>query len=145
MKCSTIIDPAREEEVIVYAHKHSPVTERIEAFVADLSSELIGYSDNGIHPLRPEDIFCVTLEEGKPYAVTHTERYRLKERLYRIEELLGGEFVKINQSCIINTRKIEKFSVSLGGALLVILKNGYKDYVARRQLKEVKERIGFRL
>jgi len=40
---------------------------------------------------------------------------------------------------------IKKFDVSFGGALTVIFKNGYTDYVSRRQMKIVKERIGFNL
>ena len=34
--------------------------------------------------------------------------------------------------------------VTLGGSLTVVLKNGYRDYVSRRQLKAVKERMGLR-
>ena len=66
-------------------------------------------------------------------------------RLYQLEELLDASFVKINQSSIVNVKKIERFEASIGGALLVILQNGHRDYVSRRQVKAVKERIGFRL
>ena len=144
MKCKIIIDPSKEEEVVVYAHKPSVITERIETFVENLSSELVGYSDTSIHPLRPEEVYCFMLEEGKLYAVTGENRFRLKERLYQIESAVGDDFIKINQSCIIQVSKIEKFTASRGGALMVILKNGYQDYVARRQLKFVKERLGIR-
>ena len=57
----------------------------------------------------------------------------------------GSDFVKLNQSCIVNIKKIECFDASLGGALKVTLKNGYRDYVSRRQLKAVKERLGLKI
>ena len=58
------------------------------------------------------------------------------------KQMLGEGFVKINQSCIANTKKILRFSASISGALQVTFKNGYRDYVSRRQLKTVKKRMG---
>ena len=43
---------------------------------------------------------------------------------------------------LINIDKIKRFDASLSGFLLVTLKNGYSDYVSRRNLKNVKERLG---
>ena len=76
------------------------------------------------------------------FALTEKGKYRLKSRLYQLEKNLNDNFVKINQSCIANIKKIEKFKASVGGALMVIFKNGYEDYVSRRNLKNVKERLG---
>jgi hypothetical protein len=76
--------------------------------------------------------------------LTGAETLQLKQRLYEIEKVLPETFVKINQSCLCNIRKISKFGASLGGSLTVILKNGYKDYVSRRQIKAVKERFGLK-
>jgi DNA-binding LytR/AlgR family response regulator len=74
--------------------------------------------------------------------MTENETFQLKERLYMLEEMLDDSFLKINQSCIANIHKIKKFDASFSGALFVTLQNGYKDYVSRRRLKAVKERIG---
>ena len=52
-------------------------------------------------------------------------------------------FLKINQSCLVRVDAIERFSASIGGALSVHLKGGFKDYVSRRQMRSVKERMGF--
>ena len=76
------------------------------------------------------------------YALTKDEKYKLKQRLYVLEEMLNRDFIKINQSCIVNVKKIQRFDASFSGAMSVVLKNGYKDYISRRQLKNVKERIG---
>ena len=92
--------------------------------------------------LSLQEIYCFTIEGKKLYALTENEKLLIKQRLYQIEELTDNDFLKINQSTIINIRKIKRFDTSLSGSLLVVLKNGYKDYVSRRQLKFVKERIG---
>ncbi|MBQ7292304.1 MAG: LytTR family transcriptional regulator [Clostridia bacterium] len=143
MKCQTIVDAEREEEVLIYVHKKSELSDKIEAFVNEASTELIGYGEKTAVKLELGDVFCFTVEDGKVYALTENEKYRLKQRLYLLEEMLDKSFVKINQSCIANIRKIQKFDASLAGTLTVIFKNGYRDYVSRRQLKTVKERIGF--
>ena len=51
-------------------------------------------------------------------------------------------FVKLNQSCLANIKQIKEFKASIGGSVMVIFQNGYKDYISRRELKNVKERIG---
>ena len=69
-----------------------------------------------------------------------------KKRLYKIEEMLeDDDFIKINQSCIVNIKMIESFDASIGGALMIKLKNGYRDYISRRQIKAVKERLGLKI
>ena len=66
----------------------------------------------------------------------------IKNRLYQIEEIVDSNFIKINQSCIANINQIKKFDATLGASLLVIFKNGHSDYISRRELKNVKRRLG---
>ena len=145
MKYTVVIDKNREEEVVVYLREPNGLAEKIERLIMSENAELIGYGEGKIIPLAHKDIYAVFVEDGKLYASVQKEKLRLYERLYELEEKLGEGFVKINQSCIVNVEKIERFEVSVGGSLTVVMKNGYKDYVSRRQLKIVKERIGFRL
>ena len=93
-------------------------------------------------PLVIGDINCFSVSDSKVYALTDNDRFFVKERIYELEAMLGEGFVKINQSCLVNASKIKKFESSIGGSLSVILEGGYKDYISRRQLKAVKERMG---
>lgn len=145
MKCTTVIDLTREEEVLIYTHKKTSLTAQIEALVNEQSTEIVGYSEKQIATLHQSEIVCFTVEDGKVLALTPQGRWQVRQRLYELEATLGSDFVKINQSCIANIKMIDRFDASLGGSLLVFFKNGYRDYVSRRQLKSVKERIGFRL
>ena len=142
MKCKTVIDKSCEEEVIIYAHSRSAEIEKIESFVSTIGAELTGYADRSAVRLEPDEICFFTVEGGKVYAVTETEKYTLRLRLYMIEEMLDKNFVKINQSCIANIRKIRRFDACVSGAMRVTFKNGCTDYVSRRQLKNVKEGLG---
>ncbi len=145
MKFNLIIDPSREEECLVYAQKKSELIDRIKELVDGRDKAILGYTDASITPLTEKQIYALAIEGGKLYAITGNSKYELKMRLYEIEAILSHRFVRINQSCIINIGCIDAFDVSIGGGLLVRLKNGYTDYVSRRQLKTVKERIGIKL
>ena len=144
MRYTLLIDPDREEEVVVYVHQKNKLAERIEELVTNEPSELIGYTDDEIVKLDIDEISAFLVEKGAVWAISqHGRRYRLKLRLYQLEELFSSQFIKINQSCLVNVEKIRAFDTTLGASLRVTVEGGYRDYVSRRQVKAVKERIGF--
>ncbi len=142
MKCIITIDKEREEEVLIFVHEKTQLIEDIEALINNNEKELVGYSKGEVYRLSPSEVYCFTVENSKVYAITEKDRLQIKLRLYQVEEMLGSGFVKINQSCIANIKKIKKFDTSVSGMLTVTFKNGYRDYVSRRNLKLVKERLG---
>ncbi|MBR2327569.1 MAG: LytTR family transcriptional regulator DNA-binding domain-containing protein [Clostridia bacterium] len=142
MKCEIIIDPEREEHIIICLKEPNAVADKIAALVSEYSNELIGYTDNTAAVLSPDEVYCFFSEDGKIYALCEGNKLQLRLRLIRLEELYKASFVRINQSCLVNVSKIKKIEASFGGALAVVLKNGYRDYISRRQIKTVKERLG---
>lgn len=144
MKFTFIKDTSKQEEVIIYAHEKSELVKRIENLVNSFDSLLMGYKDSQAIALTIQEVFCFTVVEGKVFAITEKEKLLIRLRLYQLEERYGDTFVKINQSCLANVQKIARFDASVSGTLKVIFKNGYTDYVSRRNLKNVKERIGIK-
>ena len=133
LKCEIITGTSHEEGVFIYARENDADAEKIRAFVESLSEcRLMGYTEWEARVLLPGEVYCFIVEDSKVYALTDSARYQIKDRLYKIEEMLeGGDFIKINQSCIVNVKAIESFDASIGGALMVRLKNGYRDYISR--------------
>ena len=131
-----------KEDIVVFAKEKTALLTKIEELLRDSDDGIYGYSGNDIVKLDKNTICAFFVEAGKVYAETEAEKLLVKDRLYVYEEKYPKDFVKINQSCLINIAMIERFRTTLGGALEVRLKNGYRDYVSRRQLKEVKERLG---
>lgn len=142
MKLKITIDRNREEEILVFAHERTKLIDEIECLVGDYEKEIIGYTDGGAYKLSLPQISCFVVENNKVYAINGKEKLQIKMRLYQLEEMLGVGFIKINQSCIANINEIKKFDTSISGTLKVIFKNGYSDYVSRRNIKTVKERLG---
>ena len=143
MKFEIVIDPDCEERVVVYAKALAPIHARLQQLVQE-ENVLLGYDDGQVVKLNPYDIFYVCVVDSKVWAVCKSSRYLLKERLYQLEEKLPRGFVKINQSCLANLDHAKRFDTSISGTLKIYFQNGDADYVSRRQLKAVKERLGLR-
>ena len=148
MKYTTVIDQGCEEEVIIHARRRTREVEALEAYIDSLNTELTGYGEDGqIILLRPAEVHCFTVEDGKVFALTDKEKLAVRLPLYAIEAMLdeGAGFVRINQSCLGNIQRITRFDASIGGSLMVTFQNSHRDYVSRRQLKAVKERMNVKL
>lgn len=142
MKVTTVIDADREEEVVIYATRRSELVEQIERLVAGNPLELLGFQEDVAVPLSWDDVAFFRLEEGKLYAAVGRERYRIRGRLYQVEQQAPSDFIKLHQACLANVRHIARFETAFSGTLRVVFKNGDADYVSRRQIKHVKERLG---
>lgn len=146
MKFNLVITQ-EEESITLQVHKRTPLTDKIEELV--INEEMIvegininGYLEDDIVVLKLEEISRFYIEEDKAYAAINNKTYLIKKRLYQIEEMLPSYFIKINKSSIINIHFIKKFNTSWTANLFVELNDGTKDYVSRRQIKNVKERLG---
>ena len=142
MKYQLIIDDTKEESVVITAHNKTKLVLEIEKLIKNSQLKLIGYKDNEIYPLEITDIYCFYTLDGKVYAKTKNDEFMIKERIYQIEEETKDLFIKINQGCLVNVKTILRFESNMGGSIKVVLKNNYSDYISRRELKNVKRRLG---
>ena len=142
MKVTVFIDKNQPEEVVIHTHERTKLVDAIEQLVADHAEVLVGYKDKEMVQLCLGEICCFIVEANKIYAITQVDKLQLKCRLYSLEEGLPDNFIKINKSCIANLKMVDRFDASFSGSLQVKFKNGYVDYVSRRNVKGVKERLG---
>ncbi|MBQ8746919.1 MAG: LytTR family transcriptional regulator [Clostridia bacterium] len=143
MKYRIEFSETQNEDIVLIAREKSPTLLKIEAIFSESERTVFGYEEDRVVRLAIAQITAFTVEDAKVYALTAEGKFRVKDRLYRLEEVFADTFVKINQSCLVNIAHIERFDATIGGALSVTLKGGYRDYISRRQLRTVKERIGF--
>lgn len=144
MDIRIFIDKERSEEILIYAHERTSLIEEIERLVSESNLELIGYTDSEAIKINLVNVNCFISEGNKVFALTD-DRLQIRLRLYQLEDLLDDNFIKINQSCIANIRQIKKVQATFSGAISVTFRNGYEDYISRRNLKSVKERLGVKL
>ena len=110
----------------------------------DNGSDIItGFSDERAEILSPDDIYRIYSEGQKVLAVTDNGVYRIRMRLYQVEQKLAErKFVRISNSEIINLNKTANFDLSFVGTIQVKLKNGESTFVSRRYVSEIKKILG---
>ena len=143
MKFKLIIDKTKDEEVVATVHRRSPLTDQIELLVMQYtgSDRIPAYSGDDMRMLPFSDIECITVLDGKTYAIDgQNKRHRLKQRLYELEALLPSSFIRINKSTLANESRLERFTVSFSGAVDAVFKCGYTEYVSRRCFAQIKRR-----
>ena len=143
MKFKLIIDKNKDEEVVVTARERSVLTDRIEALIREDagSDRIAAYTEDDMKMLKFSDIECITVQEGKTWAVdTRGRRYRLKLRLYELESLVPACFIRINKSALANENRLERFTATYSGAVDAVFKCGYREYVSRRCFAAIKRR-----
>ena len=143
MKFTLNIDKTRDEEITATVHAPSELTERIEALVMEYMGrdKLPVYTEDEMKMLPIARIECITVLEGKTWAIDcDGKRYRLKRRLYELEEILPSTFIRINKSALANTARLDRFAVCFTGAVDAVFQCGYKEYVSRRCFAEIKRR-----
>lgn len=130
------------QEIVAYNIEKTNLIKEIERLCYQDSNLIIGYDNKIIKELNPIEIECFYTQNEKIYARTNNQDYLIKKRLYELNEMLKDSFIYINQGCLVNIKKIDHFDASISGTLLIYLKSGFKDYVSRRQIKNIKERLG---
>ena len=144
MKFKLIIDKEKDEEVIATVHNRTALIDEIEALVLRHAGtdRIPGYTEDDIKMLSVSQIECITVLDGKTYAIdSKNHRYRLKQRLYELEQQLPSSFIRINKSTLANEARLDRFQVTYAGCVDAVFKCGYTEYVSRRCFAKIKRRF----
>lgn len=144
MKFNLIVDKTKDEEVVATVHGRSALTDEIEALILKYTGadRIPGYREDDMKMLAFSEIECVTVLDGKTYAIDSKNRhYRLKQRLYELESILPSSFIRINKSTLANENRLERFAVTYAGSVDAVFKCGYTEYVSRRCFAQIKRRF----
>lgn len=143
MKVKFNIDENYQEEKAEFWLKK--MTEKFSQLGKELSANqdmIWCYSENDIVPVNFKDIFLVQVEDEKTIIYTLDHHYQYKGRLYQVEQILPHEFLTASRSAMINYRKIDHLEIGNNGNIDAILKNKMRVQIARRRIKDLKERLG---
>ena len=142
MKYKLVIDKEKDEEMVITAHQRTPLIDEIEALISKHTDRIPGYVEDEIKMLTVSEIECITVLDGKTYAIdTNNRKYRLKQRLYELEQQLPSSFIRINKSTLANEARLGRFAVTYAGSVDAVFKCGYTEYVSRRCFAQIKRRL----
>ncbi len=143
MKYKLIINKDAEEEIIAIVQAPSSLTQQIEDLVLSFSGAdfIMGYREEEMRKLPFGEIECITVLDRKVIAIdTKGNRYLLKDRLRDLEDILPSYFIRINKSTLASEHRIVRFDAVFSGGVDAVFQCGYREYVSRRCLAEIKRR-----
>ena len=80
--------------------------------------------------------------DDKSFIYTKNECYEVKYRLYELEGILDGRFIRISKSMICNIRKIRSVKNAVNSRMTATLVNGETIVISRGYVKDLKKRMG---
>jgi DNA-binding LytR/AlgR family response regulator len=144
MKVNIDIDDSHEETKITIQTKEW--TQELEEIVKIIKKEkqqrLFGIDKDQTVLLDPGEIDFIHAEKRKIFAVVKNRHFEVKMKLYQVEDfLLPHDFMRFSKSVIGNIHRIDKFEASFNGNLCVYFQSGNKEYITRKYVSAIKERL----
>jgi len=135
------VSTTEDEKAIIKAkEKTSDIQNAIELLEGNAGG--IAVSKEGkTYMCKLAAIYYIESVDKRSYVYTKDNCYDTKFRLYELEELLGGYFVRCSKAMIVNLRKVKSVKSDIGGRLITTLLNDEEIIISRSYVKEIKRRL----
>lgn len=134
-----------EDEIVIRCSALSDEVQRVQKALADLAlgqQRFVFYKGDRSYYLSLENVLFFETEEKTIYAHTAKDMYQVKYRLYELEEILPGHFMRVSKSTILNIHKVYSIQRNLTASSLVEFQNTHKQvYVSRYYYKPLKIKL----
>lgn len=130
----------KEIRVIIEAPEMTKNVQNIISTLSDanIPKQIVADKNNEIYFIDVNRIICFFSSDKINYVRTEDGDYRIKYKLYEIEELFSrANFVRISKSCIININQVNCFDTSIIGTIIVKFKNNTKENVSKRNIPSI--------
>ncbi|CUU48691.1 LytTR family DNA-binding domain-containing protein [Clostridium beijerinckii] len=135
----------KENEVIIKCNELNEEVRNIQIVLGELLSQkkhITFYKGETEYYLSLEEILFFETEESGICAHTIDNIYNVKYKLYELEELLPGYFMRVSKSTILNTNHIYSITKSISSSSRVEFQNTHKQvYVSRYYYKPLKIKL----
>ncbi|MBR2550756.1 MAG: LytTR family transcriptional regulator DNA-binding domain-containing protein [Clostridiales bacterium] len=131
-----------EEQAVIKAVE---ITDEIRGAVELLEGESKGFAvsrDGQVFIIKASAVYYIESVDKKTFVYTKQGCYDCKYRLYELEVMLGGYFMRCSKSMIINLRKVKNVKSQMSGRIDATLLNDEVVIISRGYVKEVKRRLG---
>ena len=129
-----------ETKVVIYAKQMNEEVKNIMNILENNNNpeNIMGLLDDKNYILDLKDIESFFTEDSKVFARKDSKKYRIKKRIYELEDILSNTtFVRISNSEIVNFNTVD--SLDIQGRITIILKfkSGEITYVSRRYISKI--------
>ena len=136
------VDSKDQEGAVIKAVE---ITDEISGAVELLEGDDKGFAvsqEGKTYIIKASSVYYIESVDKKTFVYTKQGCYDTKYRLYELEVLLGGYFMRCSKSMIINLKKVRTVKSQISGRIDATLLNDEVVVISRGYAKEVKRRLG---
>ena len=136
------VDSKDQEGAVIKAVE---ITDEISGAVDLLEGDDKGFAvsqEGKTYIIKASSVYYIESVDKKTFVYTKQGCYDTKYRLYELEVLLGGYFMRCSKSMILNLRKVRNVKSQISGRIDATLINDEVVVISRGYAKEVKRRLG---
>ncbi len=137
-----------EDEILIKCSALSDTIQDIHRAILDAASQapkLTFYKKNEAYFFPLAAVLFFETGGEAVYAHTGDDVFRIKLRLYELENILPSHFIRVSKSTILNSRHILSITRNLTSASLVQFHNSHKQvFVSRHYYNNLRQRLNER-
>ncbi len=134
-----------EEEIVIRTSELDDRVKRIQKAVSDITSQnitIVLYKGETQYFIDVNKLLFFETEDGCISAHTASDIFETRYKLYELEELLPGSFMRLSKSTILNTRHVYSITRNLTASSRVEFAGSHKQvYVSRNYYKLLVEKL----
>ena len=140
-----VVGDLTEDEVTIRCGRVDDTIQKIHQFVIEQTQstkKITFYKQNQEFYFPLEDVMFFETEGEHIFAHTANDAYRIKYRLYELEEMLPKDFARASKSTIVNIRQVFSITRNLTASSLVKFVGSHKQvYVSRYYYNELRQQL----
>lgn len=140
-----VISDIVEDEVTIRCGQVDDTIQKIHQYIIEQTQsakKITFYKHNQEFYFPLDDVLFFETEGEHIFAHTSDDAYRIKYRLYELEEMLPKDFSRASKSTIINIRQVYSITRNLTASSLVKFVGTHKQvYVSRYYYNELRQRL----
>ena len=138
-----ISDGSTEDEVIIRCGRVDETVRKLQEYILSLSTlKLVFYKGSQEYYLPLEEVLFFETEGEQIFAHTANDAFKVKPRLYELEEMLPRAFVRAAKGTIVNTQRIYAINRNLTSSSQISFIGTHKHiYVSRHYFKALKDKM----
>ena len=138
-------DDSSEDEVLIRCGHVDDTIQKIHRFILEQSSQdlkMTFYKTNQEFYFPVNNVLFFETDGEHLYAHTASDDYRIKYRLYELDNILPRNFVRASKSTIVNVLQVYSITRNLTASSLIQFQNSHKHvYVSRYYYKDLRQRL----
>lgn len=143
MKINCHIDDSLEEEhADIWIKQMTPSINHLIQQLNNDQKVLWCSLNQQIIPVSFEDIYVIQTGEHILEVSTLNQTYHYNSKITSVKDELSDDFLEASRSAIFNIKHIDHLELLDNGSIDVILKNQQRVQIARRKIKNLKEKLG---